>query len=154
MFVGYLFLFYICYYYRFWSNLVTGSIWFNMIKYLYKFNLNTGLSNRVIRFNLILSCGSTNDPMVRPSTQWLSVSAESMIEPSFKTMVQCVKVKKVYECPFLTDNKTNTYLYFCTIRKLVSSIIMHFSLGVEPTPTGVRAFLTLLNCLCLPITLR
>ena len=84
MFVGYLFLFYICYYFSFWSNRVIGSIWFHQIKYIYKFNLNTGLSNRVIRFNLILSCGSTNDPMVRPSTQWLSASAESMTEPSFK----------------------------------------------------------------------
>jgi len=60
-----------CYYFSFWSNRVTGSIRFNIIKYLYKFNLNTGLSNRVIRFNPILPYDSTNGTMVRPSTQCL-----------------------------------------------------------------------------------
>ena len=33
------------------------------------------------------SCGSTNNPVVRPLTQWPSTPTESMTEPSFKTMI-------------------------------------------------------------------
>jgi len=93
-----IFIFYsMCYYFSFWSDRVNGSIRFNLIKYLYKFNLNTELSYRVIWFDPILSCGSTNDPMVRPLTQWPSTYAKSMTEMNFKTMDVSVQNMKDFQ---------------------------------------------------------
>ena len=71
------FVFYsMCYYFSFWSDRVTGSIRFNLIKYLYKFNLNTGYlteSTGLIRFSHAVQPvtrwfdNRLNDPILMPS---------------------------------------------------------------------------------------
>ena len=45
------------------------------------------LYERVIQFNLVQSCGSTIDSMVRSMTQWPNTHTELITEAIFKTML-------------------------------------------------------------------
>lgn len=64
------------------------------------------------------------------------------------------KLKKVSDCPISIDSRTTICLYLCTMRKLISNIIIHLSSIAGPIQSEVKVRLTLLNRLWVPINWR